>query len=325
MTAEKPAFSDTGTTSADYDSSYYRDAHLGGHGEYSWDSEPWRAFFMEVARRLAAMLEPRTVLDVGCAKGMLVQALVRQGVEAYGFDVSEFAVENAHPDVRARLSVASATQPIEGRYDLITCVEVLEHMAPADAQSALDAMCSATDRILFSSTPSDFAESTHINVHPTSQWAAWFAERGFYRRTDLDTSFLTSWSAIFERADLSRRSIVERYESHLAPLNQEVIEKRQALLEANRQLSAAMAPARQVEIDDEAVLARHAELVARDNVLGLEATITRLTNDLRNARGRINRLRTRLEEREREVKGLRSSRTWRVGRMITRPLGRYRA
>ena len=40
-------------------------------------------------------------------------------------------------------------------------------MSPGDAQLAIDHMCAATDRVLFSSSPGDFNEPTHINTHQT--------------------------------------------------------------------------------------------------------------------------------------------------------------
>jgi SAM-dependent methyltransferase len=327
MSSHEGAVSGAGTTAEDYSDSYYKfynQAHLETTGSYGWETPHWRTFFTKVADRIIGLVEPETVLDVGCAKGMLVQALVLRGVDAEGFDLSPSAVASAHPDVRHRLRVASATEPIEKRYDLITCVEVLEHLSPEDAQRAIDVLCAASDRILFSSSPGDFDEATHINTHPTAQWAAWFAERGYYRRVDADVSFLASWAVLFERADLSRRSIVERYETYLAPLTLEAVEKRQALLQMHRQLTTLASSSRVVELDDDAILARHAQLTARDHVVGLEARVARLEHDLRTARTRLKRLRERLEDRNNELKALRQSSTWRAGRLITGPVSRLR-
>ncbi|HSV38878.1 MAG TPA: class I SAM-dependent methyltransferase, partial [Nocardioidaceae bacterium] len=200
MTDDQPATS-IGTGAADYGRNYYTHAHFGSGDDYGWDFPHWRTFFTMVAERIVGLTEPQTALDVGCATGMLVQALRYRGVDAKGFDFSEFAVNSAHQDVRDHLWVGSATDPIEGRYDLISCIEVLEHMAPTDAQKALDSICAATDKVLFSSCPTEFEEPTHINSHPTSQWAAWFAERGFYRNTGADATFLAGWAVVFERAD----------------------------------------------------------------------------------------------------------------------------
>src|SRR3954454_24949398 len=124
MTADNGARGELSTTTADYDGHYYNDAHLGGHGDYDWASEHWRNFFTGVAQRIVGLVEPQTVLDVGCAKGLLVQALAALDVDARGSDISEFAISAAHADVAGRLWVASATEPIDGRYDLITCIEV---------------------------------------------------------------------------------------------------------------------------------------------------------------------------------------------------------
>lgn len=269
-----------GTRSEDYSSTYYNDAHLGGEGDYGWESDHWRGFFQMVADRVVGVVNPSTVLDVGCAKGLLVQALREKSVDASGLDVSQHAVETAHPDVRGHLRVASATDPIEGRFSLVTCIEVLEHMAPAPAQQAIDRMSEVTDRILFSSSPSDHREATHINTRPTDQWVASFAERGFYRRTDVDLSFLTPWAVLLERTDLTAHQLVQRYEARLTAIQTELVEKREALLDAYRATPVADQDARVAEWEREVLESRHALLLNRDHVVGVEAEIGRLNQDV---------------------------------------------
>ncbi|TQK72249.1 MULTISPECIES: class I SAM-dependent methyltransferase [unclassified Nocardioides] len=324
MTSDSDQATSPSTGSSDYGSSYYR-AHLGGNDDYRWEDDEWRAFFTGAAQRIVGLVEPRTSLDVGCARGLLVQALAQEGVDARGVDISDHAVETSHPDVRNRLSVQSATEPLGGPYDLITCVEVVEHMSPGDAQKAIDNICAATDTILFSSSPSDFYEATHINVHPTQEWVAWFAERGFYRRLDADVTFLAPWAVLFERADLSKRSIVERYESRLVPALIEISEKTSALLATSRRLAEVedSVGVRRV-VDDAEVLALHADLTAIDHVLGLEATVARQERELKNLRRRLKATREKLDDARTataksraEVTAVRSSRTWRVGRFVT--------
>jgi trans-aconitate methyltransferase len=371
-----------GTKSEDYASCYYNEAHLGGYDDYRWDNERWREFFTMVADRIVAATRPTTVLDVGCAKGLLVQGLVVRGVDAHGIDVSTHAIENSHADVRDRLSVASATDPIAGRWSLITCVEVLEHLSPADAQLAIDNMCAASDRVLFSSSPGDFDEATHINTHQTASWAQWFAERGFFRRTDVDMGFLSPWAVLFERAETDVRALVHRYESLLTPLTGEVLEKRSALLESHRKVSAlheqiaalqegpqeeyaltkqhaANLEAHLAAVSEEIARARHDRLTMRDHAIGMEAQIARLKADLAKTRIRANqlgkrsdrlqtklgverstrqRMRGRLDElrekvaaerqradaREREIRALKESRTWRTGRLFVAPFAVFK-
>jgi trans-aconitate methyltransferase len=315
MTSEKRLPSSVSATSVGYAGNHDAD----GSRAPASDSPDRRNAAFALADRIVGLVDPSTALDLGCADGLLVQALVSRGVDAYGRDSSERAVDSADGEVRDRLSVAAATSPIDRRYDLVICVDVLERLSAEDAQTVIDAIGASTDRVLFSSAPDDFGTSGHVNVHPTAQWAAWFAERGFYRRTDADLTFLASWAVLFERGDLTRRAIVERYETQLAPLQQEVLEKRRSLLDATRQIEALQRVPREVADSDASIMARHAALVARDNVIGLEAQIGTLENQLAEARHRVKTVRARLQQRDKEITELRSSRSWRVGRAILRP------
>jgi SAM-dependent methyltransferase len=317
-----------GTRSEDYSATYYNDAHLGGYDNYTWDNDEWRTFFLSLADRIVGIANPRTVLDVGCARGLLVQALADRGLDASGVDISEHAIASADEAVRDRLRVGSATEPLGGPYDLVTCIEVIEHMSPTDAQLALDNITAATDLVLFSSSPGDHDEPTHVNTRPTAQWAAWFAERGFFRRTDVDLTFLSPWAVLFQRSDLTVHRLVQQYEQQFAVTNTELMDKRQALLESHRRINtlseqlqsgvsdkvdeqesrlveqAALIERWQAEVLD----ARHQLLTTRDHVVGTEAEVARLSRDnarlradlaratkqLATVRGRLKEARTRI-------------------------------
>lgn len=309
----------TGTTAEDYGKRYY--AHYSDTDEpYSWESPGWRAWFTMVARRIVDVTGPSDrVLDVGCARGLLVQAFVEVGCDAHGIDLSDTSIGQASPEVRDRLEVASATTPIEGEFDLVTCIEVLEHMSPADAESAIDNICAVTSRVVLSSTPGDFDEATHINVHPIGDWAAAFASRGFYRRTDVDLGFITPWAIYFEKAPLSVRDVVHRYESQMYPMRLELNEKRAGLLEAHRLLSSSVQ-------DEEMTELRHRLLVNRDYVMGVEAELGTARSERDEARREVRDLHERLAgvyealaEQVAELEAVKASQRWRVGGAIVGP------
>ena len=193
---------DIGPTPEDYGRAYF--ASFAG-GEYHSEAGNWQEFFVEVASRLVELFSPASVLDAGCAKGLLVAALVDAGADARGIDVSDHAIAEAPDGIRDRLSVGSLADPIAGRFDLVTCIEVLEHMNRGETSAAMDHLCAVSDRIVFSSTPADFAEPTHVNVRPPAEWAAEFAERGFFRRTDVDLAYLSPWAVVYERRRMTVR------------------------------------------------------------------------------------------------------------------------
>jgi hypothetical protein len=116
-----------------------------------------------------------------------------------GIDISRFAIANFRPDMRAHCRIGSLADPIDGRYDVVTCIEVLEHMEIGEAQQAIEQLCAVTDTVIFSSTPSDFAEATHVNVCPPIVWLDLFAAHGFGPDFSADGSFLTAHTMIFRR------------------------------------------------------------------------------------------------------------------------------
>ena len=217
---------------ARYDAAYY--AHGCGDRPYARD-EVWLGFFGDVAERIVADIAPRTVLDAGCAMGFLVETLRARGVEAWGVDVSEYAISQVHGSVREHCAVGSILEPFERRYDLITCIEVLEHLDAVAGAKAIANLCAATDDVLFSSTPEDFREPTHENVQPPDYWAAAFARHGFYRDVDFDGSFLTPWAVRFRRHDGPMAPVIAAYERALWWMRQENAQRREAVAESERE------------------------------------------------------------------------------------------
>lgn len=185
-----------------YDAAYY----AGGCGPHPYRrDEIWMGFFADVADRIVADIGPRTVMDVGCAIGMLVEALRERGVEAHGIDVSEYAISQVPDSVAPYCTLGSALEPLPGRFDLITCIEIVEHLSATDGARALSVLCAHADDILFSSSPSDFDEPTHVNVQPIDHWIRAFARRGFALDQDFDATFISPWAMRFRKARGLRR------------------------------------------------------------------------------------------------------------------------
>ena len=195
---EKSCSDDTASTKTpdlygkDYFEKYGTDC---GPVPYTREDPRWAQFFGSVADELVRSLKPQTVLDVGCAIGFLIEAFWRKGVRAYGIDISEYAIGQVPQDLRSFCRVLSATEPLPEdfppTYDLITCIEVLEHLTEPEGRSAINNMASRTSTILFSSTPHDLTEPTHVNVRPVIYWLQFFAEVGFYPDLRFDASFVS--------------------------------------------------------------------------------------------------------------------------------------
>src|SRR4051812_21777270 len=160
----------------------------------------WLEFFAGIARQMVRSLRPKDVLDAGCAWGLLVEAFWDLGVEAHGIDVSEYAIARVRPDMRTYCRVGSIAEPFERRYDLITCIEVVEHMPPDEADLAIANMCRSADRVFFSSTPRDFDEPTHVNVRPVMGWVQLFGKHGFVPDIAYDAGFVAPHAFLLRRS-----------------------------------------------------------------------------------------------------------------------------
>jgi GT2 family glycosyltransferase/2-polyprenyl-3-methyl-5-hydroxy-6-metoxy-1,4-benzoquinol methylase len=203
--------------SAQYDENYY--SHHLGPDAYNRANPIWAEFFGHVAQAIVDELHPTTFLDAGCAIGFLVESLRNRGVDAKGFDISDFAVNSVPPELAPHVYVASLTDEIEGFYDVISCIEVLEHLPSELAIPAIENLCRHTDVILFSSTPDDYDEITHVNVQDGDYWASIFASQGFYRDfEDTVAAKLAPQAVLFRRRTIGIDEAVAGYERHLTHL-----------------------------------------------------------------------------------------------------------
>ena len=164
-------------------------------------SAPWLHVFGHIADRITETLSPASVFDAGCAHGFLVEALRDRGVTAMGRDISAWANSQVREDIRQYCELGSITDPIGGRYDLVTCVEVLEHLEDPKARQAIENICRVTDTILFSSTPSDHSEKTHVNVRPVLDWIRLFSEHGFQPDLTYMANYVAPHAFLLRRSD----------------------------------------------------------------------------------------------------------------------------
>jgi hypothetical protein len=262
----------------------------------------WLEYFGKVADRIVTDLAPASLLDAGCAMGFLVEGLRDRGVEAYGIDVSEYAISKVGDSVKEFCSVGTLDQPLPRRYDVITCVEVVEHIAPEQAETVIANLCAATDRLLLSTSPDDYTEATHLNVQPPEYWSTMLAREGFFRDFSHDFRYLTPWAALYSRREEDPVSLVSAYDGPWYRLRREVVEVRRALLAKQDELavlerrkdSPPVPEDVQREFDrrGEELLRLRDQLIARDQELGQalgELTVARDQQQrLQNALVRVN-------------------------------------
>jgi 2-polyprenyl-3-methyl-5-hydroxy-6-metoxy-1,4-benzoquinol methylase len=129
-----------------------------------------------------------TVLDYGCAKGFLVYALRLLGKEAFGVDVSDYAVKNCHPKVKDYLTVVETPEDIKAGWDLIIAKDVLEHIPKEFIRGVLAALRRRCETIFIAVPLGDGTryrireyemDITHVIKEPEEWWLTILVEAGF--------------------------------------------------------------------------------------------------------------------------------------------------
>jgi len=127
------------------------------------------------------MLHPRSVLDVGCGRGNWLAQWIARGIEdVYGIDGDYVRRDRLLVDPR-HFSAVDIQYPFDlgRRFDLITCLEVAEHLMPECSEDLVRNLCKHGDVVLFSAATRGQGGENHINERSLSFWQGLFSEAGF--------------------------------------------------------------------------------------------------------------------------------------------------
>ena len=113
-------------------------------------------------------LEGKTALDVGCGAGLLAEPLARLGARVTGIDAAPEVIEVAKAHAAAGdLEIdyrMGGVEDLTGTYDLVTAMEVVEHVADPRAFVAALAARLAPGGLLILSTPNRTAWSRLLTI-----------------------------------------------------------------------------------------------------------------------------------------------------------------
>lgn len=152
---------------------------VSNYENYTWVGEATLPLASSM-KKLLCMNHGDNVLDVGASRGFLVKAFRILGLRAFGFDISEWAVENCDPEVSEYMRTSYDNAPMS--YDFITAKDVFEHIEP----DLLEAMMMDFSRMMKKSMliivpltgidggkylcPRDEMDSTHVNRWTLPTW-----------------------------------------------------------------------------------------------------------------------------------------------------------
>lgn len=127
-----------------YDREYFtgeKKAGLRFFRRSSWYGNIWRNIRDAIrAHFIIWQFKPKKVLDIGCGRGRLVQALRKRGVDAYGVDISEHAIDLAPDEIKPYLRRADVLRLpyADNEFDLVVSFNLLHHMEQGNVRRAVN-------------------------------------------------------------------------------------------------------------------------------------------------------------------------------------------
>jgi protein-L-isoaspartate(D-aspartate) O-methyltransferase len=133
------------------------------------------------------------ILDVGCGKGFLLYDFTKvvPGLELYGLDVSEYAIENSKEEIKDRLQVGNATSlPFpDNHFDFVYSITTLHNLHCYDLDKALREIERVSKKNKYICVESYRTEEEKANLlywqvtceafNTPEEWDWWFKQTGY--------------------------------------------------------------------------------------------------------------------------------------------------
>jgi uridylate kinase len=181
-----------------YDREYYT-GKKGGHRFPHAESWLGKIFHTLIALYRACLVKlfqnPRNCLDIGCGTGKLVKCLRFLGVDAYGVDISEHAVELADKDVRPYLKRGDIVNlPFEdNRFDMVVTYDVLERIERSKIKKALEECVRVSKKYVF-----------HKMFTRENQWFNLFHKRDFSMISFFPRKYWIKMLSSLQKAEMAK-------------------------------------------------------------------------------------------------------------------------
>ena len=172
-----------------FDEDYYEHGvERGVSGYQNYRYMPTRSY--PEAIDIIKNIDFHTCVDFGCAKGFLVHTLRQLGKDAYGEDISDYAIENS-------IVPNFVSKPTTREIDLLICKDVLEHVPETELKKLLKSFINRADKFFFVIPLGDNdlfrireyeLDVTHVTKKTEDWWIDLFRDVGF-KIVSFDYSF----------------------------------------------------------------------------------------------------------------------------------------
>ena len=173
---------------------YFDGDRLYGYGGYNYHPKFWTKTAQRI-RDYYGLGSGARILDVGCAKGYLLYDLKRQfpQIKIAGVDISEYAVKNAHPEVRSHIKIADAVNlPFPDKsFDLVVSINTVSNPPLEQCQKAIQEIMRVSRKDAFIAVHAWETETQKSNL---LKW----------NLTAMTTLHINEWEKLFKQMNYTK-------------------------------------------------------------------------------------------------------------------------
>lgn len=133
-----------------------------------------------LAEEILALYRPKSVVDVGCGIGLLLEEFVKRGIEGVGIEGEWLEMDAfAAPPETFHAHNLEEEMTLPRRFDLAVSIEVAEHLGKDRAEGFVQDLCKLSDVVVFSAAIPAQGGRGHRNEQWQSYWAQLFEDAGY--------------------------------------------------------------------------------------------------------------------------------------------------
>lgn len=163
-----------------------------GYGGFRYDPRFWEPVIPSFVSHFG-LTSDSSILDVGCAKGFMLYDFGRQvpGIKLSGIDVSDYAIQNALPEMSGFLQVGNARSlPFpDNSFDVVLSINTIHNLDREDCATALSEIERVARHGAFVTVDAYRNEEerrrmerwnlTALTMMATTEWERFFVESGY--------------------------------------------------------------------------------------------------------------------------------------------------